>query len=296
MAVFFEETKTRNSTYDLPFYVLCMELEKDHLSESHWHRHSEILYYPTGSASVSIGDRRYLSDRNSIYYIRPHEIHSVYNLENAGRTQQYILSFDTDLLPKYINPILYNQLFLPKPLSGAPIERIIIKDDDVSDISGLMTNAVKEYKTRSEGYELAVIIEIYRILLYFTRETHLNCHSGDKIEKQPIGSSIDFIEILEYINNNFCNNLKATEIANRFSLSYAYLSRLFNSIMHMTFTEYVTSLRIAKAERLLVNDTMNIYEIAAQTGFNNTSYFIKQFKKAKGCSPQRYNKIYRQSG
>ena len=56
----------------------------------------------------------------------------------------------------------------------------------------------------------------------------------------------------------------------------------------LTYTQYLTELRIGKAKDLLKSDSMSLAEISEAVGFNDYFYFIKKFKKAVGVTPGKY--------
>ncbi len=73
--------------------------------------------------------------------------------------------------------------------------------------------------------------------------------------------------------------------------SYDYLRKLFKSEMGMTPHNYLVSLRMQMAEKLLVTtggDEQNISQIAYVCGFAEPLYFSRVFKKNFGCSPKNY--------
>jgi two-component system response regulator YesN len=56
----------------------------------------------------------------------------------------------------------------------------------------------------------------------------------------------------------------------------------------MSFTDYVTSLRISEAKHLLQTTALTMGDIAKQTGFNDQSYFTKVFKAKLGITPTEF--------
>ena len=61
----------------------------------------------------------------------------------------------------------------------------------------------------------------------------------------------------------------------------------------MSFTDYVTRIRLAEAEKLLVSSTLSVTEIAMQCGFGSTSYFIRLFQKQKKRTPLQFRREFR---
>jgi AraC-like DNA-binding protein len=58
----------------------------------------------------------------------------------------------------------------------------------------------------------------------------------------------------------------------------------------MTPGEFIKHTRLAKAADLLVHTNMPVGEVFLNSGFNNESYFFREFKKRYECAPQDYRK------
>src|SRR5690606_26589552 len=69
-----------------------------------------------------------------------------------------------------------------------------------------------------------------------------------------------------------------------------YLSNLFKKETGISYTNYLTQIRIEKAKALLQGTKMRMTEIADAVGFDNSSYFTVEFKQVTGQSPREYRK------
>lgn len=56
----------------------------------------------------------------------------------------------------------------------------------------------------------------------------------------------------------------------------------------MTFSEYLTGVRIKRAKEVLCTTGMTIQEVAAEVGYNDEKYFSRAFKKEKGMTPSKW--------
>ncbi|WP_304942156.1 response regulator transcription factor [Vallitalea guaymasensis] len=101
-------------------------------------------------------------------------------------------------------------------------------------------------------------------------------------------STID--EIKTYINQHYTENLSLNSIAEHFFFNPYYLSQLFKKKTGESYLNYVTKLRIQKAQQLLNTTNMKIYEICHAIGYENTKYFNKVFQKHIGLKPSEYRK------
>lgn len=101
-------------------------------------------------------------------------------------------------------------------------------------------------------------------------------------------SNSSFLKMMKYINNHYNEDISLSEIAHKIHLNPNYLSQMFKKEMGVTFTKYLTGLRISKAKELLDEEEIPINEIAIQVGFNDYFYFLKTFKRVAGKTPSQY--------
>lgn len=101
-----------------------------------------------------------------------------------------------------------------------------------------------------------------------------------------LGKRITALFIIEKIYLD--PNLKLSDIAKAAGTNRTYVSAFFNKESDSTFYDYVNSLRIEHACRLLLGTGANLKLIAEQSGFNSQQSFIRVFNKIKGISPSEF--------
>ena len=95
----------------------------------------------------------------------------------------------------------------------------------------------------------------------------------------------------KYIQQNYANDVKLSVAAKLVSVSAEHLSRVFKKETGVGFKEYLTILRLQKAEEMLRNEPGRaVCEVAYACGFNDGNYFGNIFTKIKGISPLQYRK------
>lgn len=95
-------------------------------------------------------------------------------------------------------------------------------------------------------------------------------------------------KVCDYIQTNFMFDITLQKIADKFHVNASYLSDLFKKESGMTYSAYLTELRLNYACALLKKTQSPVNEIADQCGFQNYVYFARIFKKIKGTTPTRY--------
>ena len=94
-----------------------------------------------------------------------------------------------------------------------------------------------------------------------------------------------------YLSENYANpNLMLQDAANEVHLSQSHFSTVFSQETGLTFTQYLTALRIGKAKELLEATEMRSSQIALEVGYNDSHYFSYLFKKNTGLTPGEYRK------
>lgn len=126
------------------------------------------------------------------------------------------------------------------------------------------------------------------IFVQFIEEaaSYMACKRGEKSE-----GNIE--KIKKYIDGHFRENIYLKGIAADFHLNPVYLGQLFRKQYGVYFNEYLLSLRVEEAKRLLRQTKKRVYEVAETVGFQNADYFATQFEKLENMTPTDYrNKMF----
>ena len=95
----------------------------------------------------------------------------------------------------------------------------------------------------------------------------------------------------EIVENDFANkNLTLYNVANRLNISYGYLCTIFKQITGSNFTDYLISVRMKNARKMILENKHKMFEIAYLTGYETARYFALVFRKYYGVAPSDYKK------
>jgi len=98
---------------------------------------------------------------------------------------------------------------------------------------------------------------------------------------------------LKYLNENFHRKITLDDLAGEAHTSKFHLRRLFCKAMGSSPTEHLMRLRVSKAKELLRLSAYSISQISEKAGFENTSYFIKLFRKYENMTPNEFRKKWK---
>jgi len=93
---------------------------------------------------------------------------------------------------------------------------------------------------------------------------------------------------INFIDANYDKPISLAEIAKASHLSSSRLAHIFKEQMGITIIDYLTSVRIDRAKKLLLATDQSCTEICFQVGYNNQSYFTRTFKELVGMTPRQF--------
>ncbi len=136
-------------------------------------------------------------------------------------------------------------------------------------------------------------IRIRKLLEY--RQKLLDLFSNDRDTEKLVESDLAagdkefLIKLVQVIEENLIEpEMNALFLEKTFSMSKMQLYRKLKTLTGMTPGEFIKHIRLKEAANLLASTNLNVTEIFYRTGFNNQSYFFREFRKRYNCAPNEY--------
>jgi len=128
------------------------------------------------------------------------------------------------------------------------------------------------------------------IMRHFTQDTLIENLSALPIDKEEK----DFIKkVIELIGNNIDNeNLQSSFIEKELGISNSQLYRKIKQIFGFSPGDLIRTIRLKYAAELLRKNVSTVSEVCYQSGFNNRSYFYREFNKMYNITPKNYQLKY----
>lgn len=135
----------------------------------------------------------------------------------------------------------------------------------------------------SQAMAFSAAYEIYGLLLRdFTELNHRTKKVTNKIN-----------EIIKYVESNYSENLLLNDVADKFSFSAPYLSKLFKDSTGKSFGDFYDKLRVNHSLYDLLETNQPIIDVAFKHGFPNNHAYIRAFKKVAGILPNEARKKHK---
>lgn len=249
---------------------------------SHFHSTYEIYYLLSGKRELFIKDRTVVIQEGDVAIIPPNILHRTTNAEQPQH-ERVIVNLHPDILasacPDYAEVL--------KPLMGQDYLVIRCSLQERLFTDGIIRSVLQELEERKTGFELFAQSLVIQLLIFCCR--HVEEVAAAPLEfPSPMHARIS--EVVRYINQHYAENLSLHLLADRFYVSPYYLSRFFKEATGFTFVEYLNSVRIKEAKKLLEQTELKVTLIAERVGFGSITHFGRVFKSVTGHTPLFYRK------
>lgn len=228
-----------------------------------------IHYIIDGEGSYTVNNKTYKLRKNQGFLICPDAI-TYYEADKNNPWSYMWIGFNGVKAETYLNYANLNEENLMFEYS---------KDDSLKEyISEMLKLKEMDYsnKLKLEG------------LLYFFMSKLVESRK-DVSNKTSYKSAELYLEkSIEFIENNYPNNIKINDIANYIGINRSYLTHIFKKNINVSPQEFLVNYKIDKACELLNNPDLSIKVIAASVGYTDPLTFSKIFKKVTGINPKSY--------
>ncbi len=141
-----------------------------------------------------------------------------------------------------------------------------------------MNNEVIENTPGREAALRALLME----LIVFLARAYTGSAATEARALLRVGNVIGALE------HDYARSWSLTDLISIAHMSRSHFMRIFRRATGQTPIEYLIRLRLQKAMELLRQSDLSVTDIAIDVGFNDSNYFTRQFKAAKGLSPTQY--------
>lgn len=257
-------------------------------AQPHSHEYIEVLYCTDGNFDIWLNGKYFSFASGDLVVINSHEIHTI---RSQTEGSYMVIRFLPEIIHSAGNSVFEAKYITPFIINNSKHQRVFRKEEiSKTCIPQQIFDILDEYEKKQYGYELFIRTTICSIFLWILR--YWNAKNIDLTLDTSLSNDLilKIQGVMDYVTNNFQEEISVQDVADMCHVSYSYFSRIFKQITKHSFTEYLNYVRITEAEKLLVSTDLSMTEIAMQTGFSTSSYFIQQFKLHKFISPKQFRK------
>ncbi len=270
----------QHGTDDFPLeYYLADNSHPRYKMAHHWHSETELLYIQKGRFLLSLNGKEYVLEEGDLCYISEGALH-------GGLPQDCVyecLCFNSNALLKHSN--LVSDYLKDVENSRALILPVFTRrQPGILKCASRMFAAVRSKKSGWELLALAGLYDFYgTVIQQDYRETPPDSTVFQRLRQIKMA--------LEFIEQNYQKPITLEQLAHVSGLSAKYFCRYFRNILNKTPIDYLNYYRVERACFLLEDNKLSVTDVAYACGYNDSSYFVRCFKKYKGITPNQYAKL-----
>ena len=248
----------------------------------HWQDSMELVYIKRGSGLVQTGAQVCTAQSGDIFVLTPGTLHAIRQAESCTMEYENII-FDVELLggaedlcaEKYLLPLQSGRLALPEHITP----------DEVwyPQAADCLKEAEETNRCKQFGYELCIKGALLRFLALLIAQSKA-LPPAEKASTQRLRA------VLQWISAHYSEPVCVADAAALCQCSPNHFMRWFRQMTGQTFIIFLREYRLNAAAEALRTTEDTILSISEQCGFENLSYFNREFKAHFGMTPREYRK------
>ncbi|MDY3920104.1 MAG: AraC family transcriptional regulator [Candidatus Limivivens sp.] len=280
----YHETKSHaDALFPCNIYPCCIPVDFSSVP-LHWHDEMELISVKKGCGIIRVDMEPVKVHAGELAVILPGQLHGIERVPGQRMEYENII-FQVSMLMAEQADVCNIDYFAPflqeKSLwSGV----ITARSPGYEEFWECICQIDQVCQEKAPAWQLAVKSCLYRFFYLYFR------YLGIIHERKQDKSREKLKLILKYLENHYQEKITISQMAGLCYYSESHFMKFFRNHMGMAFTAYLNSYRLTMAARLLLTTDCPVSEIAADTGFDNISYFNRLFRKKYGTTPVQYRK------
>ena len=252
---------------------------------AHRHNYIEIMYVCQGTITHYLDGKEVTMQKGDMLLLNQYVKHGVKRAEYGDIGINFIALpefFDIPLQMLEENNILAEFLINTLRQNNPVSHYLVFRLEEDRAIENLMENMIVSMLNDEQNEDSINQYSMGIVFLYLLRHVDCLTQSSSQSYKDVVVQST-----LSYIDTWY-KTANLTKIAEDFHQSLSVLSKTIKQSTGFTFQELLQRKRFQKAVMLLIETDLPIEEIAVAVGYENQSYFYRQFKERYGMTPRKY--------
>lgn len=230
-----------------------------------------FLYITNGTCEALHMNKTYTLRKGDLIFYKPHE-KQMYTFGHTENSESYYIHF---------TGIGVEELIKRANLRSSGVYHIGASKEILVALGKL----IREFSLQKQNNE--IFCEAYMMEFLGIVSRLIDNSKGGMVPK----NYEKIYNVLEYMYDNFQNEIDIDKHARECNLSRGRFVHLFKEVTNLSPYRYQLEIRIDKAKYYLKNTDLNISETANAVGFDDPLYFSRLFKKRVGVNPTAYREL-----
>ena len=251
----------------------------------HFHNAMEVGICRWGSGTIWIAERKYAYESGSIVVIPQNVPHYIVTAPEEKSFWEFL----------YFQPMSFlRERFQVDKQEGNRLQGLIEKRPFVTDITenALLTQEINllmnQLRLKEYNYVPCCRGVLYTLLMELVKINH-NFADQDQLSSEISIEKVGKLEkALDFIDEHYMESIHVGDVAKSVYISESHLRQLFLDYFETSPGQYINQVRIEKACRMIMETDKTVCEIGYLVGYENTSTYLKNFKKVTGMTPKNW--------
>ncbi len=275
MSITLEKTHRGSEALPLGLYRQYGSVKDACITPLQYHKDLELILTLEGSTTLVVDGEMWETKPGVLYFINPYQIHSMHVATPPSRYDCLVIPMNLLMLPVGHATMtdLISPIFNGEQSFGRQTQDPVLMD--------LFQRITACYEQKEQN--ATAIMGYLLLLLDHSKKIGL-------LTKSSPSPTVPIRKAIDYIQSNFNERILLSDMAASVGMNPKYFCSYFKKHTLTTPITYLTMLRIRHAKALLQEKQLSVLEVALSCGFDNVSFFIRQFKAVTGQTPGQYRK------
>jgi AraC-like DNA-binding protein len=278
----------RLSPYENSTYLIREYIQTGFTSPRHYHQEFELAYIEESYGKLYVGNSIVDFMERDLFLFAPRLIHCFKNPKGYEKSEKQAKATCLWFAPDFLGGEFLRRSQTKKLIA------LYQKAEYGVQFPKPSNEVLEMLKSISSAKNLDGIIKILIILNKLSLQKNVKILSETMLNKYYYKHSNDdrIDKVMDHAIRNSHKKITLKEIADLVNMSEAGFSRFFKSRTEKNFTGFINEIRLSRAQKLLIETNKSIHEISFECGYDNLSYFNRQFKAYNNLSPRVFREYF----
>lgn len=249
---------------------------------SNWHIHPEyeLVYVRNGSGTLQIDSKILPYHNGALLFLGPNIPHADFGNKDFTDNFEVVIQFTKSFVMEKLTvfPELRRLKRLIQASHGGLVFSTAVKDELADSFESMVSASA-----------LQKLVGFFGILECLSNTDQYERVVGKESNITHKTADVNRLEtIFQFVNEHYDKQIQTEKLAKQIGLTPNSFCRFFKKMTKKTFVQFVNEFRIGKAVEIFNESALPVSDVMYKCGFNDPSYFTRQFKKYQGKTPSAY--------
>ena len=246
----------------------------------HFHYYLEIAYCLEGECVFSSNNRVCELKKHDVALTASNILHEARSKDSNQLSRIVYFYVDLEDLIKMfpVGEVKTHLTFVQEAIQDI----LYVSGQDHSDIIWILEEIIRLYNEKSQSYKMQIVGLLYTLLL------KIYAIFSEELRRKAEKTELPIMPAINYIYDHYMEQVRVSQLANECHFSESYFRKVFLEMKGMSPMDYLNSIRIREACRMLLNSTDSVRMVGEKCGYPSVTTFERNFRQRTGMLPSKW--------